>query len=73
MRPFSIVLLAVAALAGVTAVFVAKRVIQNRADAAEAAAHIATAPPRDVPSRSNVESPNLSANCRARSAVPRIE
>ena len=43
MRPFSIILLIVAALAGVTAVFVGKRVIQNRAAAAEAAARIASA------------------------------
>src|SRR5262245_43203989 len=43
MRPFSIVLLVVAALAGVTAVFVAKRVIDGRAAAAAAASRIATA------------------------------
>ena len=38
-----------------------------------AAAAIATAPPREVPSRSNEETPRFSTNCRTRSAVPRIE
>src|SRR5215831_17355526 len=38
-----------------------------------AAAQIATAPPRDVPSRSKDEIPSLSRKCRTRSAVARIE
>ena len=38
-----------------------------------AAAAIATAPPRDVPSKSNDESPKFSTNLRTRLAVARIE
>ena len=38
-----------------------------------AAAHIATAPPRDVPSRSNDEARASWRTCNTRSAVPRIE